>query len=156
MSPSAARASGVDARAMVVKTMLLSGAVAGLIGMPDLLGDTHAYTTDFTAGLGFLGIAVALLGRNRPGGIALGALLFAFLDRALVPLQIANYPSSVVTIIQGTIVLAVVVANEIARRVARRTAERGGVAPRPGPGSGDGPAPGPTAGDTGERQGAQA
>jgi ABC-type uncharacterized transport system permease subunit len=154
MSPSAARASGVDAKAMVIKTMLLSGAVAGLIGIPDLLGDTHAYTTDFTAGLGFLGIAVALLGRNRPGGIALGALLFAFLDRALVPLQIANYPSSVVTIIQGTIVLAVVVANEIARRVARRTAERGGVAARPEPGGGPGPAP--TADGIGEREGVQA
>jgi ABC-type uncharacterized transport system permease subunit len=152
MSPSAARASGVDAKAMVVKTMLLSGAVAGLIGMPDLLGDTHAYTTDFTAGLGFLGIAVALLGRNRPGGIALGALLFAFLDRALVPLQIANYPSSVVTIIQGTIVLAVVVANEVARRVARRTAERSGAAAHPDPG----PGPQLPAGETGDRQGVQA
>ena len=150
MSPSAARASGVDAKAMVVKTMLLSGAVAGLIGIPDLLGDTHAYTTDFTAGLGFLGIAVALLGRNRPGGIALGALLFAFLDRALVPLQIANYPSSVVTIIQGTIVLAVVVANEIARRVARRTAERGvGTDPTSTPDAGQAPT-------TGERQGVPA
>ena len=139
MSPSAARASGVDARAMVLKTMVLSGAVAGLIGMPDLLGDTHAYTTDFTAGLGFLGIAVALLGRNRPGGIALGALLFAFLDRALVPLQIANYPSSVVTIFQGTIVLAVVVADEIARRVARRgrarAARRRAAATAAGPGT---------------------
>jgi simple sugar transport system permease protein len=154
MSPSAARASGIDAKAMVLKTMLLSGAVAGLIGIPDLLGDTHAYTTDFTAGLGFLGIAVALLGRNRPGGIALGALLFAFLDRSLVPLQIANYPSSVVTIIQGTIVLAVVVANEIARRVARRTAERGGAGARPEPGGG--PAPAPPAGGVDERQGVQA
>ena len=87
---------------------------------------THAYTTNFTAGLGFLGIAVALLGRNRPGGIALAALLFAFLDRALVPLQIADFPASVVTIIQGTIVLAVVIANEIARRITLRQAERGG------------------------------
>jgi ABC-type uncharacterized transport system permease subunit len=138
MSPSAASASGVDARAMVIKTMLLSGAVAGLIGLPDLLGTTHAYTTDFTAGLGFLGIAVALLGRNNPLGIAFAALLFAFLDRALVPLQIADYPSSVVTIVQGTIVLAVVVANEIARRVARRSAERGTAFPAGGPAAGDG------------------
>ena len=124
MSPSAASASGVNARSMVIKTMLLSGAVAGLIGLPDLLGSTHKYTTEFTAGLGFLGIAVALLGRNKPGGIALAALLFAFLDRSLVPLQIADYPASVVTIFQGTIVLAVVIANEVARRVARRAAER--------------------------------
>jgi simple sugar transport system permease protein len=105
--------------------MLLSGAVAGLVGLPDLMGDTHQFGTEFTAGLGFLGIAVALLGRNRPVGIALAALLFAFLDRSQVPLQIEQFPSSVVTIIQGTIVLAVVVANEVATRLARRAAERG-------------------------------
>jgi simple sugar transport system permease protein len=162
LSPSAASASGVNARSMVLKTMLLSGAVAGLIGLPDLLGQTHAYTTNFTAGLGFLGIAVALLGRNRPGGIALAALLFAFLDRALVPLQIADYPASVVTIIQGTIVLAVVIANEIARRLTRRAAERGGaqevgtvVAGDGGTGPTQGPPAGP-AGTSDERQGAQA
>jgi simple sugar transport system permease protein len=138
LSPSAASASGVNARGMVIKTMLLSGAIAGLIGLPDLLGTTHAYTTDFTAGLGFLGIAVALLGRNRPVGIAFAALLFAFLDRALVPLQIGDYPASVVTIIQGTIVLAVVVANEIARRIALRAAERGTAQAGPPPVAGDG------------------
>jgi len=154
LSPSAAGASGVDARAMVVKTMLLSGAVAGLIGLPDLLGSTHQYTTDFTAGLGFLGIAVALLGRNKPIGIALAALLFAFLDRASVPLQIASFPASVVTIIQGTIVLTVVIANEIARRIARRQAERLGAQVVPAvPGDGS---TRPGAGHTDEPQGAQA
>jgi ABC-type uncharacterized transport system permease subunit len=159
MSPSAASASGVNARSMVIKTMLLSGAVAGLIGLPDLLGNTHKYTTDFTAGLGFLGIAVALLGRNKPLGIAFAALLFAFLDRSLVPLQIADYPSSVVTIVQGTIVLAVVVANEIARRVARRSAAGGTAAPAGGPAPGDGSTgvvPTPPPGSTDQRQGAQA
>ena len=136
LSPSAASASGINARSMVVKTMLLSGAVAGLIGLPDLLGKDHHYGTEFTSGLGFLGVAVALLGRNSPGGIALGALLFAFLDRASVPLQIAQIPSSVVTIIQGTIVLAVVVANEVARRLTRRAAERGTVVAPPATGDG--------------------
>jgi general nucleoside transport system permease protein len=158
LSSSAASASGVNARGMVIKTMLLSGAVAGLIGMPDLLGGTHAYTTNFTAGLGFLGIAVALLGRNKPGGIALAALLFAFLDRSLVPLQIANFPASVVTIIQGTIVLAVVIANEVAKRIARRSAERGSAEPAAaGPGGPGGGGPGGTAGGSiDERQGVQA
>jgi simple sugar transport system permease protein len=164
LSPSAASASGVDARGMVVKTMLLSGAVAGLIGLPDLLGDTHHYGTEFTAGLGFLGIAVALLGRNNPGGIALAALLFAYLDRAALPLQFADIPSSVVTIIQGTIVLSVVIANEVARRLALRSAERAAaraLPPAAGGGSDSG-GPGPDAGpDSGgrrsdERQGAQA
>jgi general nucleoside transport system permease protein len=167
MSPSAATASGVDARSMVVKTMLLSGAIAGLVGLPDLLGDTHQFGTEFTAGLGFLGIAVALLGRNSPLGIAFAALLFAFLDRAALPLQFADIPSSVVTIIQGTIVLAVVIANEIARRLALRSAERAGAsAATPPPLSGAGgdtpPDDGPGGGDQdrtgqpGQPQGAQA
>jgi simple sugar transport system permease protein len=164
LSPSAASASGVDARAMVIKTMLISGAVAGLIGMPDLLGDTHHYGTEFTAGLGFLGIAVALLGRNSPGGIALAALLFAFLDRAALPLQFADIPSSVVTIMQGTIVLAVVIGNEVARRLTLRSAERAGArAAPPGGGAPDGggdagPDDGPVDGSahSDQRQGAQA
>ena len=155
LSPSAASASGVNARGMVLKTLLLSGAVAGLIGLPDLLGNTHSYTTDFTAGLGFLGIAVALLGRNNPVGIAFAALLFAFLDRAQVPLQIEGLPSSVVTIIQGTILLAVVVANTVARRLARRTAQRGGAQPA-APVAGDGSTPLARETSTDEPQGAQA
>jgi general nucleoside transport system permease protein len=164
MSPSAATASGVDASGMVVKTMLLSGAIAGLVGLPDLLGDTHQFGTEFTAGLGFLGIAVALLGRNSPLGIAFAALLFAFLDRAALPLQFADIPSSVVTIIQGTIVLAVVIANEIARRLALRSAERAGASaatppPLTGAGGDTPPGSGPDGGDrdrTGQPQGAQA
>ncbi|CAN5284099.1 ABC transporter permease [soil metagenome] len=126
LNPSAATVSGVNARSMIVKAMLISGALAGLIGLPDLMGDTYHYGTEFTTGLGFLGIAVALLGRNNPVGIALGALLFGFLDRAALSLQFAGIPSQVVTIIQGTIVLAVVIANEIARRIAIRQAERTG------------------------------
>jgi simple sugar transport system permease protein len=136
LSPSAATASGVDARGMVIKTMLISGAIAGLIGLPDLLGTSHHYGTEFTTGLGFLGIAVALLGRNTPLGIAFGALLFGFLDRAAIPLQFEGIPASVVTIIQGTIVLAVVVANEAARRFTRRQAERGNAVVPPSTGDG--------------------
>jgi ABC-type uncharacterized transport system permease subunit len=164
LSPSAATASGVNARSMVIKTMLLSGGIAGLIGLPDLLGETHEFGTQFTGGLGFLGIAVALLGRNTPVGIALAALLFAFLDRAALPLQFADIPSSVVTIVQGTIVLTVVIANEVARRLALRTAERAGSAaaapptgPEGGGRSGAPPIDGPTgAGRSEDRQGAQA
>jgi simple sugar transport system permease protein len=168
-SPSAATASGVDVRGMVIKTMLLSGAVAGLIGLPDLLGEQHTFGSQFTGGLGFLGIAVALLGRNRPVGIAVAALLFAFLDRAALPLQFADVPSSVITIIQGTIVLAVVIANEVARRLALRSAERAGAAAsgpppdggRGGPGGGEPVGDGPDggrrvhAGVPGEPQGAR-
>ncbi|MEV0380077.1 ABC transporter permease [Nonomuraea sp. NPDC050643] len=120
----AALASGVNPKRMVIAAMVLSGAIAGLIGLPEILGDKGAYNSNFTAGLGFLGIAVALLGRNKPVGIAVAALLFAFLDRAQGPLQFADIPPSVITIIQGTIVLLVVVANEVTKRIALRLEER--------------------------------
>jgi general nucleoside transport system permease protein len=120
----AALASGVKPKRMVISAMVLSGAIAGLIGLPEILGRTHSYGTSFTAGLGFLGIAVALLGRNKPVGIAVAALLFGFLDRAATPLQFADLPPSVVTIIQGMIVLLVVIANEITGRMALRHEER--------------------------------
>jgi ABC-type uncharacterized transport system permease subunit len=123
LNPSAAVASGIDAKRMVVYTMLASGAVAGLVGMPDLLGQYHAYTTDF-GGLGFTGIAIALLGRNHPVGIALGSVLWAFLDQSAQILQLNEIPSESVTIMQGTTVLAVVVAYELAARLSRRVQQR--------------------------------
>ncbi|WP_030912511.1 ABC transporter permease [Streptosporangium amethystogenes] len=124
LNPPAALASGVDAKRMVISAMVLSGAIAGLIGLPEILGRTHAYGSNFTAGLGFLGIAVALLGRNKPAGIAVAALLFGFLDRASAPLQFADIPPSVVAIIQGSIVLMVVIANEVTSRMSIRQEER--------------------------------
>jgi len=120
----AAQASGIRSRRMTVQAMLISGALAGLVGMPQILGEDYRYGTSFTAGLGFSGIAVALLGRNAPGGIALAAVLFAFLDRAGPSLQRAGIPPSVVTITQGVIVLSVVVVNEVARRVLQRSEDR--------------------------------
>jgi simple sugar transport system permease protein len=116
-SPTAATAGGVNAKKMVLTAMLLSGAVAGLVGMPELLGRDHEYLQTSPAGYGFAGIAVALLGRNHPGGIALGALLWAFLDKSAVSLDNVGVPQEITTIMQGAIVLSVVVAYEIVRRV---------------------------------------
>ncbi|MFI6320627.1 ABC transporter permease [Nonomuraea sp. NPDC050556] len=124
LNATAAVASGVNSKKMIIAAMVLSGAIAGLIGLPEILGDKHAYGSNFTPGLGFLGIAVALLGRNKPVGIAIAALLFGFLDKAQGPLQFADVPPSVITIMQGTIVLLVVVANEVTSRMALRQEER--------------------------------
>ncbi|HZG94591.1 MAG TPA: ABC transporter permease [Mycobacteriales bacterium] len=115
-SPTAAIASGVDVRRMVVTTMLLSGAVAGLVGLPQLLGASYTYGLDFPAGIGFTGIAIALLGRNHPVGIALGALLWAFLEEASQILDLLEVSPEIVRIIQGTVVLSVVVVYELVRR----------------------------------------
>jgi simple sugar transport system permease protein len=116
MSESAAVASGVGVKRMVVSAMLLSGGVAGLVGMPLLLGGTHSFGQDFPAGIGFTGIAIALLGRNNPVGIALGALLWGFLERTTNHLEFQGYDKEILGVIQGVIVLCVVIAYEVVRR----------------------------------------
>ncbi|MFN8079676.1 MAG: ABC transporter permease [Kineosporiaceae bacterium] len=116
MSEPAAVASGVDVKRMVVTSMLLSGGVAGLVGLPILLGASHAYGQDFPSGIGFTGIAIALLGRNHPVGIAFASVLWGFLDVSNQILDLESIPKEIVTIMQGTIVLAVVVAYEVVRR----------------------------------------
>ena len=115
-SPTAATAGGVDARRMVIIALVLSGAVAGLVGLPELLGRDYAYTLTSPQGYGYTGIAVALLGRNHPVGIALGALLWAFLDKSALALDNVGVAREIVLIMQGTVVLSVVVAYEIVRR----------------------------------------
>ncbi|MET7602322.1 ABC transporter permease [Streptomyces avermitilis] len=117
-SESASAASGVDAKRMVLIAMLISGAVSGLAGLPLLLGDVHTYSLSFPAGLGFTAIGIALLGRNHPGGIALAALLWAFLDKASPALDYATpvaYEKEIATIMQGLIVFAVVISYEAVR-----------------------------------------
>ncbi|WP_262056049.1 ABC transporter permease [Streptomyces sp. STR69] len=117
-SESAAAASGVDAKRMTLTAMLISGGVAGLAGLPLLLGDSHTYSLTFPEGLGFTAIGIALLGRNNPGGIALAALLWAFLDKASPALDYATpvaYQKEIATIMQGLIVFAVVISYEVVR-----------------------------------------
>ncbi|MFI1333461.1 ABC transporter permease [Streptomyces sp. NPDC020845] len=123
-SESAAAASGVDAKRMVLTSMLISGAVAGLAGMPVLLGDSHTYSLNFQTGIGFTGITIALLGRNNAVGIAFGALLIAFLDKASQTLDYNGYEKEIATIMQGLIVISVVVSYETVRRYALRRQQR--------------------------------
>ena len=121
MSQTAAVASGVSVNKMVVVAMLLSGGVAGLIWMPAFFGDAHSIGPTFQAGLGFTGIAVALLGRNQPIGIFFGAVLFAFLNEQSNRLQFeTDISTEIVQITQGVIVLSVVIAFEVVRRYRNR------------------------------------
>ena len=116
-SESAAVASGVNVKKMIVISMLLSGAVAALIGLPVMFSDSYNYGSSFQTGLGFTGIAVALLGRNNPIGIAFGALIFAFLSEQATLLNIlAGISPDIISVTQGVIVLAVVIAYEVVRR----------------------------------------
>ncbi|MGL5825073.1 MAG: ABC transporter permease, partial [Nocardioides sp.] len=98
----AAIASGVNVKKMVIVSMLISGAIAGLIWMPALFNGADYYGPPFQRLLGFTGIAVALLGRNRPLGILVGSVLFAWLSEQANPLSlIADISPSVVQITQG-------------------------------------------------------
>jgi simple sugar transport system permease protein len=115
-NPWAARSSGVNANGMIMKTIVLSGAIAGLAGMGPLLSEIHKYGDTFPTALGFTGIAVALLGRNSPTGIAVGALVWAAIEQASRGLAQAGIPPEIGKILQGTLLLSAVVAFEVVRR----------------------------------------
>lgn len=123
-NPGAARVTGVNPKRMVAISMLLSGALAGLVGMRALLGDVHAYQNGLAEQQGFNGIAVALLGRNHPIGILFSGLLFGFLSAASGKLQLEEIPKEIVTIMQGIIVLAVVIINGAVKRWDERRIQR--------------------------------
>ncbi len=120
-NPFAARAGGVPPDRMIMVAMVGGGAIAGLVGMVDVLSKSNRYDVNFTPGLGFNGIAVALLGRNHPGGIAIGALLWAFMDASSSVLQISGSATpEIVDIMKGIILITAVVSYETVTRIKER------------------------------------
>ena len=117
INPLAAEASGVSPRRTIIVAMALSGGVGGLVGLPEVLGRDYAYGLQFTQNLGFAGIAVALLGQNHPGGIAIGALVFGFLDSAAPILDVhGDAPQEIVEIMKGIIIFAAVITYVVVQR----------------------------------------
>jgi ABC-type uncharacterized transport system permease subunit len=120
LNPEAARVAGIDPKKMMLRTMLISGGVAGLVGLPHLLGQFHEYRdANFPSDLGFDGLAVALLGRNHPVGVAVGALTWGFLERSGSILAVEGLSPEIVKIMQGTILLTVVIGYSVAERSTR-------------------------------------
>ena len=124
LSARAATVAGIRAPRLAFLTMAASGAIAGLVGLPQLLGASHRFGLDFPAGLGFTGLSVAILGRNHPVGVAIGAFVWAFLERSAQVLDLAGISKEVVTILQAVIVLSIVVAYELVRRARARQERR--------------------------------
>jgi simple sugar transport system permease protein len=120
----AARSSGVNAPGMIFVTTVLSGAIAGLVGIGTLLSDTYSYSMAFPSGFAFTGLALALLGRNHPVGIFFAAFLWSFLERSAPVLEFEGVPPEIVIVMQGTIVLSIVVAYEVVARINLRQQQR--------------------------------
>jgi len=106
-SPDAAHYGGVRPRGQVVVAMVISGALAGLVGINELAGVQHRLLLDYVVGAGFTGIAVSLIGRNHPLGIVLASLLFGALYQggAELAFEIPGFSRDMVTTLQGLIVL---------------------------------------------------
>jgi ABC-type uncharacterized transport system permease subunit len=120
-NPRAAEPSGIKTNRLFLIAMLVSGGIAGLVGLQDTLAIDGFAKLDYVRGYGFTGIAIALLGRNSGGGIIAASLLFSYLDRAATGIGLrTDVPKELVTILQGVILLTIVIAFELARRAAAR------------------------------------
>jgi ABC-type uncharacterized transport system permease subunit len=103
----AALYAGIAPARIIVGSMLLSGALAGCLGLNELLGSQHRILIDFPGGAGFVGIAVALMGRNHPVGIVLASVLFGALYQggSQLSFDMPKINRDMVVVIQGLVIL---------------------------------------------------
>ena len=98
---------GISPTKIIVVTMLISGALAGMMALNEVMGQAQKLQDNFTAGYGFVGIAVALMGRSHPVGIVLAALLFGILYQGGAELAFAMpaITRDMIVVIQGLVIL---------------------------------------------------
>jgi general nucleoside transport system permease protein len=118
LQPAAAEYAGVHVGGVTWRALAVSGAIAGLGGLNYVLGYKHYYEEGFATGAGFLGIAVALVGRSHPAGIVLAALLFATLSQGGLAVN-ALVPKQMVDVLQAVVILAVATSVPEVRRLLR-------------------------------------
>jgi general nucleoside transport system permease protein len=106
-SPKAARYAGINEARIIIVTMMISGALAGMMSLNVTMGDQHHMAIDFVTGAGFVGIAVALMGRSHPVGIVPAAILFGMLYQggADLSFEMPNISRDMIVIIQGLVIL---------------------------------------------------
>ena len=122
-NPNAARYGGIKIGTTIVLTMAISGGLAGLAGVNEVLGVNHFLAGGFSAGYGFDAIALALLGKSHPLGVVLAALLFGTLRSGATRMQsIASIPIDIIAIIQALIIVFVA-APDIIRWIYRLKAK---------------------------------
>jgi ABC-type uncharacterized transport system permease subunit len=108
-NPFAAEYGGISVRHQIVLAMSVSGGLAGMVAISEVLGYRYRYYHNFSSGYGFTGIAVALLGRNHPVGVLLAALLFGALMRGslFVDIFTQNVSKDLVLVLQALVILFV-------------------------------------------------
>jgi simple sugar transport system permease protein len=106
-SEAAAVYGGISPKRQIILAMTLSGALAGMMALNEILGAQHRLILGFTAGYGFVGIAVALMGRNHPLGIVLASLLFGALYQggSELAFDMPRVNRDMVVVIQGLVIL---------------------------------------------------
>ncbi|MBP0481616.1 ABC transporter permease [Sagittula salina] len=105
-SETGAKYAGISPVKITVVSMLISGALAGLMAINATMGEAERLVLNASEGAGFIGIAVALMGRSHPVGVFLAALLFGFLYQGGAELAFwANIPRELVTVIQALVIL---------------------------------------------------
>ncbi|MEO5589008.1 MAG: ABC transporter permease [Gemmatimonadaceae bacterium] len=119
LQPEAAEYGGISVGGMWMRAMVISGALAGLGGINYVLGYKQYYEEGFAGGAGFLGIAVALVGRNHPLGVVLAALFFATLSQGGLAIH-AFVPKQMVEVLQGVVILAVAMSVPEVRAALRK------------------------------------
>ncbi len=104
---SAARYGGIDVERVIILSLCLGGACAGLAAINDVMGAQHRLLLNFTAESGFIGIAVALMGRNHPLGIGLAAMLFGALYQggSELSFEIPTLQREIIVVIEGLVIL---------------------------------------------------
>jgi simple sugar transport system permease protein len=121
--PRAARWAGLRVPRILVWTMAGSGALAALVGWNGVLGYKHYYEGGMTGGVGYLGIAVALMARNEPLAVLASALFFGFLSYAGLVLH-DLVPKEAVDVLTGAVLLFVVTVESWRMRRPRRWTPR--------------------------------
>jgi general nucleoside transport system permease protein len=106
-SERAAAYAGVKLRRVILIAMAISGALAGFVGLNEIMGVHHRLLLNFNLGYGFTGIAVALMGRNHPLGVVLASLLFGILSQggAELAFDIPTISREMIVAIQGLVIL---------------------------------------------------
>lgn len=100
---------GIKPGRVIVWTMALSGAIAGLSGVSDVMGYRHRFLDSFSSGWGFTGIVVALLGRNHPFGVFAASLLFGLLNKVALDIELLlGIPRGLFLVGQGLLIVIMV------------------------------------------------